>query len=165
MGSRIWGRNMSTTYLIPTSESVSSLLGIIFGDDLSASECDSPELNDRYVATFIDGDDKLVALCVSDKEFVAYSGAALAMIPANVAEEMISGNAVTDALVENFYEVMNICSKLMMTDSGAHLRLDKTMNPDQSADTVASLRESSQVIGFGVDIPRYGKGTLTFVVT
>ena len=155
---------MSTTYELPTLQTVSSLLGMIFGDDLSASKCDSPALDGKYVATFLSDDDHLVALCVCDKEFVAYSGAALSMIPADVAKEMIAGNAVTDAMVDNFYEVMNICSKLLMSESGAHLRLDKTLSPDQSVAAIAAMKES-HTAAFGVDIPRYGKGTLTFVIT
>jgi len=137
---------------------------MIFGDDLSASGCESPAPDGKYVATFLSDDDQLVALCVCDKEFVAYSGAALSMIPADVAKEMIAGNAVTDAMVDNFYEVMNICSKLLMSESGAHLRLGKTLSPDQSADPIAAMKES-QTAAFVVDIPRYGKGTLTFVIT
>lgn len=156
---------MSTNYVIPTSQSVCSLLSMIFGDDLKVSDCDPSNLGNQHVATFIDDSDQLVALCVSDKEFVAYSGAALSMIPADVAKEMIAGNAVTEAMVGNFNEVMNICSKLLMSDSSAHLRLDKTLNPEESAEAVASLQESGHIFGFGVDVPRYGKGTLTFVVT
>ena len=64
-------------------------------------------------------------------------------LPADVANEMIAGNAVTEAIVGNFYEVMNISSKLMMSDSSAHLRLDKTLNPKQSAEAIAALQESA----------------------
>ncbi len=57
-----------------------------------------------------------VAICVCGLEFEAYSGAALFMIPADAANEMIAGQSVTDAILDNFYEVMNICSKLLMSD-------------------------------------------------
>jgi len=110
-------------------------------------------------------DDQLVALCACDKEFVAYSGAALSMIAADVANDMISGNAVTEAMVDNFFEVMNICSKLLMSDSSAHLRLDRTLNSHHSAEAIAALQESANIAGFGIGMPNYGKGTLTFVVT
>ncbi len=156
---------MSTTYEIPTPQSVSDLLCILFGDGLSASQCDSPELNGQHVVSFVSDEDKLVALGICDTEFVAYSGAALSMIPVDVANEMISGNSITDAIAGNFYEVMNICSKLLMSESGAHLRLDQTLSAEQSADAIASLQDASQVTGFGVEIPQYGKGTLSFVVT
>ena len=60
---------------------------------------------------------------------------------------------------------MNICSKLLMSDTSAHLRLDKTLNPQESAESVSTLKDAAQVIGFDVDIPQYGKGMLTFLVT
>lgn len=156
---------MSTNYVIPNPQSISGLLAMIFGDGVETKDREAPELDKQHVATFIDDDDQLVALCVCDKEFVAYSGAALSMIPADVANEMISGNAVTEAMVGNFYEVMNICSKLLMSDGSAHLRLDKTLGPEESTETVSALKESAQIIAFNVEIPKYGSGSLTFLVT
>lgn len=156
---------MSTNYVIPTPQSVSSLLAMIFGGQPGVSDSQAPELSGQHVATFIDDDDKLVALCACDKQFVAYSGAALSMIPADVANEMIAGNSVTEAMIGNFYEVMNICSKLLMSDTSAHLRLDKTLEPDQSQEAIATLKDAGQVKSFGIDIPQYGKGMLTFVIT
>ncbi len=138
---------------------------MIFGAELDVSDSEAQDLSNHYVATFVSDEDQLVAFCACDKEFVAYSGAALSMIPADVANEMISGNAVTEVMIENFYEVMNICSKLLMSDSSAHLRLDKTLSPEDSAGPVAALQESAHITGFGVDIPRYGKGRLIFAVT
>lgn len=80
-----------------------------------------------------------------------------------------AGNDVTqaeDGAVEaNFYEVMNICSKLMMSDSSAHLRLKDIVQPSASADEISALAESGTALGFNVDIPRYGKGTLNFLVS
>lgn len=141
------------------------MLSMIFGEELDVNACEPPELSSQYVATFINDDNQLVALCACDKAFVAYAGAALSMIPADVANEMIAHDKVTEAMVGNFYEVMNISSKLMMSDSSAHLRLDKTLHPAQAAEQIAALEGSAQIKGFGVDIPQYGKGTLTFVVT
>ena len=156
---------MSTTYVMPTPKAVSDLLAMIFGGDLDVSDCDAPDFDGQHVATFIDDDDRLVALCLCDKQFVAYSGAALSMIPADVANEMISGNSVSDAMVDNFYEVMNICSKLLMSDGSAHLRLDKALSPEAGADPVSSLKDSAQTTAFSVAIPKYGTGALTFLVT
>lgn len=156
---------MSTDFVVPTKEAIKTLLAMIFGDGLGVSDAETPELGDGHTATFIDDDDKLVAACVCDKSFVAYSGAALSMIPADVANEVINGGAVSEAMTGNFYEVMNICSKLLMSDSSAHLRLDKTLEPGASGDEIATLAGGAQTKSFGVEIPRYGTGTLTFVVT
>jgi len=152
-------------YVTPTPQSVCSLLAMIFGEELDVSDCEPPELSSQYIATFVNDDNQLVAFCACDKAFVAYSGAALSMIPADVANEMIAGNSVTDAMVGNFYEVMNISSKLMMSDSSAHLRLAQTLHPEQAAEPIAALQESAQITGFSVKIPRYGEGTLIFAVT
>ncbi len=154
---------MSNSYEIPTIASLAELLRMIFGDELMANACESPNLEGQYAAVFVGDDDNLAALCVCDNKFVAYSGAALSMIPADVAADMISGNAVTDAMVANFYEVMNICSKLMMSDTSAHLRLKKVLSPGEAADTISSLSEG-QSHSFAVDIPNYGNGALTFLL-
>ena len=155
---------MSETYVTPTSDSIAELLGVIFGEDIDVTAGDTPDLGGKHTATFIDDDENLVAACVCDLDFVAYSGASLSMIPADVANEMIAGKSVTDAMLDNFYEVMNICSKLLMSDTSAHLRLDKTLPPDEAAAPIAAL-QAAKLTSFGMAIPKYGKGTLTFVVT
>ena len=126
---------------------------------------DADDLGGQHVATFVNPEDQLVALCACDKPFVAYSGAALSMIPADVANEMINGGEVSEAMVGNFYEVMNICSKLMMRDGSAHLRLHQTLEPGQAADAIATLNGKAEAKTFGIDIPRYGSGKLTFLIT
>ena len=123
----------------------------------------STNLSDSYVATYVDREDKLVAICACDRPFVTYSGAALSMIPATVANEMIEGAELTDAFVANFHEVMNICAKLMMSDDSAHLKLQKTLSPAESADAISSLTEG-QSCTFTLDIPQYGKGALSFFI-
>lgn len=157
---------MSTTFEVPDEKSVSGLLSFIFGDDLKVDAAADTDFSGQHVATFIDDQDKLVALCLCDKEFVAYSGAALSMIPAEVAKEMIDGNDISEAIYGNFYEVMNICSKLFMKDTGgAHLRLDKTLSPEAGQEALAALAQSGKKLGFAIGIPRYGDGKLNFVVT
>ncbi len=155
---------MSKSYVMPDTAAISRLLEMIFGDGVKVAESAEKDLAGRHVATFLNADDELVALCACDRAFVAYSGAALSMIPANVANEIISGDEMTETLLGNFYEVMNICSKLMMSDTSAHLRLHKALLPDQSADAITTLEASGSICGFDVDVPRYGKGKLSFVI-
>ena len=158
-------RSISLPISTPRPASISNLLSVVFGAELDVKNCDAKELNGQQIATFVNDEDQLVALCACDKQFVAYSGAALSMIPAAIANEMISGNTVTDAMVDNFYEVMNICSKSLMSDTSTHLRLDRALQPTESADAIATLGESANVTAFDVGIPQYGNGTLTFVIT
>lgn len=156
---------MSKRFVKPYTERVRALLAMIFGDELEANECDVPDFSNKYVATFVDDEDKLVALCICDQQFTTYSGAALAMIPSNIADEMIAENDLSKTLSDNFYEVMNICSKLLMSDESEHLRLDKTLVGAPGDEAIAALGEDAIKCGFEVDIPRYGKGIMSFLMT
>lgn len=150
-------------YIVPTSESVKTMLELLFGDGLSVSEAAS-EPDDAHVATYISDDDELVAVCACDDEFVGYSGAALTMVPVGVAEEMVASKDFSEMVLGNFYEVMNICSRLLMSEHSPHLRLDKTLAPAESQPAISGLPGESRKVTFEVAIPRYGKGNVAFVV-
>lgn len=154
---------MSTSYLMPTCQSITAILEMVFGSGLSVQEGAAPGAAECFAATYVNREDNLVALCLCDLPFVAYSGASLSMIPAGVAKEMIASRDLSKAFVDNFHEVMNICSKLMMSDHSAHLRLMKTLSPVESGGAITSLAEN-QSCSFVVDIPQYGQGALTFLI-
>ena len=153
-------------YVEPTPNSVVDLLEIIFGEGVVATPIDEPFGDGDYTATYIDPEDKLVAMGASDPHFVAYSSAALSMVPAAVANEAVANGEITDVMAQNFYEVMNICSKLMLTDGGPHLRLADVVDPGKAdAGSMGALESAAKRIGFSVDIPGYGVGKLQFLVT
>jgi hypothetical protein len=62
----------------------------------------------------------------------------------------------------SYAQVMNITSKLMMSDNSAHLRLDKTMSPSDGSGTLSDLGDPERVTSFELDIPRYGRGEMCF---
>jgi len=156
---------MSKDFVKPDVASVTSLLQMFLGEELVVTGNDSPEFTGRYVATYVDDNDALVALCACDIPFVAYTGAALSMVPVGAAEDAIASKDITPVMVDNFHEVMNICSKLMMSDTSAHLRLDKALTPEQSADSISTLQEKAgELCGFDVKVPGYGDGSLTFML-
>ena len=70
---------MSVQYLMPDASAVKSVFGMVFGDEVAVDSCDTPDLEGQYQATYIDREDKLVALCYGDLELVAFSGAALSI--------------------------------------------------------------------------------------
>ena len=157
---------MSTTFVIPEEAAVKDLLGIVLGDDLGVAGGDAGDMAAQYIATYIDDEDKLVAVGGGDVNLVAYAGAALSMIPAETANDMIKRDDITPAISANFYEVMNICSRLLMSekDGGAHLRLDKTLTPSEAASVLGELSDARK-IGFDLQVPEYGPGKLSFLVT
>lgn len=151
---------MSGNYITPTAKSISALLGMILGDGLNTSSLESSDVSGQRLATYINDEDKLVAACVCDQAFVVYSGAALSMIPAAGVEDMLSANEMTETIAGNFHEIMNICSRLLMSDNSAHLRLDQTLECTRGAEILTSIESCSTRLGFQVEIPGYGKGNL-----
>ena len=156
---------MATTFQIPDEKAVRELLEIIFGDGLTVTACAAPDASCAHVATYVDDESSLVALGHCDSPFVAYAGAALSMIPPDEARRMLDENDITEAILANHYEVMNICSRLLMDESGgAHLRLERTVNPGDGAEPADPV-PGAQHVGFKLEVPRYGTGTLAFSVS
>ena len=156
---------MSNRYIAPTANAMVDMLAMVFGEGVEVSNDDDTELAGKHAATFLDDEDKLVALCVCDLPFVTYSGAALSMVPAAAANDMLNEKFISDVVAQNFHEVMNICSSLMMSDSSAHLRLEKVLNPESSASAIEKLGTTDTLIAFSLKIPNYGDGKIAFAIS
>lgn len=152
-------------YVVPTARAATDILGMMYGDDLEVSEDSGDNVQNRHVATYVSDDDGLVALCACDDEFVIFSGAALSMVPADVAREMVAEKDFSDIVLANFHEVMNICSRLLMSDDSPHLRLDKTLPPTDADAAVSKLGANTSLTSFNVSIPAYGSGNLVFMIS
>ncbi|MGB5581250.1 MAG: hypothetical protein WBM54_06260 [Woeseia sp.] len=149
---------------MPDKKSIRELLEMIFGKGVIVAKLPAVDTSDKIVATFVNDDDQLVALCACDRNFASYSGGALSLIPPDAINEVIDKGEMTEIMSENFHEVMNICSKLLMSDSSAHLRLDKTLSAAESADSISSLA-AARASAYSIEIPRYGKGAVHFLVS
>ena len=66
---------------------------------------------------------------------------------------------------ENVYEVMNICSRLLMSDDTPHLKLENMYNDvaELSEEAVDMIKTAEGSSHFDIDIPNYGKGRLSLV--
>ena len=154
-----------TEYVVPTADATSQILEMLFGNPVEVQVADAiTPGGTNYVTTYIDDEDKLVAACVSNLSFVVYAGAALAMISGAVANRVVAEGAPTKAMLGNFYEVMNVCSKLLTSDSSPQLRLDKTHNPNDGLDAIVSLQPAA-TMSFSIRVPSYGSAALSFLVT
>ena len=76
-----------------------------------------------YFGVYVSDDGTPVALCGCDMAFAANSGAALSMLPPNVAKEAAKDKELTPVMLANLHEVMNICTRLMLRDDSPHLKL------------------------------------------
>ena len=154
-----------TRFVLPTPDSVKDILSVMYGDELEVTVLEAGSAADGRAATYVGDDDQIVAVCACDPEFVIFSGAALTMVPPDAAREMVDEKDFSEVVIANFHEVMNICSRLLMSNDSPHLRLDKTIPTAEAEATINGAGADMTAVGFSVNIPSYGSGQLLFQVS
>ncbi|ASJ71420.1 hypothetical protein [Granulosicoccus antarcticus] len=149
-------------YQAPEARALSDMLSMIIGGEAKAKvapalEGDSPD----FVAIYINRDDEVVATCCSKLHTAASLGSALSMIPAGGVKSMEEENQISKMALDNFYEVMNIFSSLLMNDKTEHLRLSEVV---RDAGKRLKVDNSEEVI-FTLELGNYGAGELVFNFT
>jgi len=154
----------TAAYPLPDIAQVKDLLGMLF-DGLSVKlgpKLDvSPKAN-SYFGVYVADDGTPAALCGCDIAFAANSGAALSMLPPNVAKEAAKDKALTPVMLANLHEVMNICTRLMLREDSPHLKLRElcplTALPPPAAAIVGTAKGR---VDFEIVIGKYGAGVLS----
>jgi hypothetical protein len=157
---------MDTKFNIPADRETTGVLSMLYGDGLVVKKAEeNPSIeNDALVGLFVDSEGKTVAACTCDVPFAAYGGAALSMMPKGGAEDAAESGEISTIMQENVYEVMNICSRLLMNDSTPHLKLtDMYEGLDKVPDEAVEVIKNANGVKFEVEIPNYGKGHLSIV--
>lgn len=159
---------MATAYPLPDAAKVKSLLGLLF-DGLevkSGKKFDIVPPSGSWIGLYVSDDGTPVAACAVDVLLAANSSAALSMLPPAAAKDAAKSKDLTDVMVANLREIMNICTRLLMNDSSAHLRLE-SLHPAKSmpAGVTAVLGGVKGRIDFELNLPKYGAGTLAVVST
>ncbi|HEX7097266.1 MAG TPA: hypothetical protein VF183_15375 [Acidimicrobiales bacterium] len=152
---------------IPIQEAVRDFFTDLLGRGAAASKRPPLDYDEDplVVGRYLDDDGELAALVVSDLAFAAISGAALAMIPKVVVDEAIKRGQLSDTLVENFREVVNVFSSLLNTPTTPHLVLKGLgRHPEETADLREVLTSPSRQRTFDVTIEGYGSGCLGVLV-
>ena len=149
-------------YQTPDARKLTDMLSMILGVDAVAKLAKAVEgPAEEYVATYINKEDEVVATCSCSLATAAALGCALSMIPPGGAKSMVQENEVSKMAADNFYEVMNIFSSLLMNDRTAHLKLAEVLH---DAGKKLQSDEAEEVI-FTVQLGAYGAGELVFIYT
>jgi hypothetical protein len=100
-----------------------------------------------------------------DLAFVATTGAALSVLPTHIAAEVIKTSKVSESVLENWIEVVNVCAALVNDHSALHVRLTQhTLAPAKPAQAIVTAARAAQArIDFDVTVGKYGTGKLAFV--
>lgn len=153
---------------VPDAAIVRDLLGMLF-DGLvvkaAAAKLDASPASSGYCGVYLSDAGAPVAVCVCDLAFAANSGAALSMLPPNVAKDAIKTRELTDVMQANLGEVMNICTRLLIRDHTPHVRLERLAAIAGLAAPVAAIIASPRArVDFDIGLGKYGAGQLAVMV-
>ena len=151
-------------YPLPDVAITRELLGMLF-DGLTvkpaAAKLDASPKSSSYCGVYVCDQGAPVAICACDLAFAANSGAALSMLPPNVAKDAIKTKELTEVMLANLREVMNICTRLLIRDHSPHVRLDGLMPaavlPAPAAPILSAPRAR---VDFEIGLGKYGGGQI-----
>jgi hypothetical protein len=160
---------MPAHYPAPIQEDVRDLLKDLLGRGVAVDKTSKMELEDdacALLAVYSTDDAQMAALVIVDGPLCARAGAALSMVPATVAEESVSKNELTDTLVDNIREVVNIFARFLNSAKSPHVRLTETMVlPTELPDNVRALHDAPEFRrDFAVQVEGYGAGRFSILV-
>jgi hypothetical protein len=157
---------MPTQYPIPDSAKVKQLLGLLF-DGLEVKpgkKFDVVPSSGSWVGLYVTDDGKPVAACAVDVALATNSSAALSMLPPAAAKDAAKTKELTEVMIGNLREIMNICTRLVMNDGSAHLQLESIHPSKAMPPQVAAVLSAAQGrADFELTLPKYGPGTLAVV--
>lgn len=157
---------MTTAYPLPDGTKIMQILGLLFdGMEVKAGGVfDGTPAGGAWFGVFVADGGQPVALCGADVNLAASFGAAFSMLPPSAAKEAAKLRELTTVMIENVREIMNICTRLVMDASSAHLKLDQVYPVKSLPETAAALLGSPKGRReFQVQLPKYGGGVLTLL--
>jgi hypothetical protein len=158
---------MATAYPLPDARKITELLGLLFdGLDVKAGGTfDQSPAGGAWFGVFVADSGEPVALCGADANLAATWGSAFSLLPVGAAKDAAKSRELTQVMIDNMREIMNICTRLVMDASSPHLKLDQIYQTRSlSAPATALLDASKNRREFLVQVPKYGGGVLTFLV-
>lgn len=162
---------MSGMTELPAPKDVRDLLMGIVGRDIDFS-VDGEALTADVPGGVIVGEyvsDTLgsMALIALDLPLSAYLGSALALIPPGGAEASIEDGILSDSLLDNAYEVLNIAASLFNTDGAPHLRIGPLYDTARALlphEVESWLRGAVPRLDAVVNVRGYGQGRLAILL-
>jgi len=154
---------MALSYPMPTQGDLVRHIGDLLAKSIKIDSADKPKISKHNVGVYRTEDGDVAALIICDAAFGCFVGAALAMVPAGVAQEAARAGKIPDNLRENFDEVLNIIAGLFNREGSPRVRYDKLLGAgDDLPEDVAALDgtpEESQ--DWSADIDGYGAGLVS----
>lgn len=156
--------------VVPAPNAVAGLLEGLIGKKVTVRSGRPVVLSPNApvaIATYVRDDGSVGAVCIFDMPLACAAGAALASIPPNVAEESVRDKKMSEAIYDNFKEVLNIASQIFCAPGGARVHSRNIyMAPPERVPSAAALVITKPIgrADLEISIPGYMAGTVTMLV-
>lgn len=119
------------------------------------------------VGAYVDDLRRLAAVVATDVPLGAVLGAAIGLLPPGAAADAGEAGRLSDTMLENLGEVLNITAALFNVEDAPHLRLERVHDPCR--DTVpgevrTALQSTNRRVDAELEVAGYGGGRLAMVV-
>ncbi|MCH8333286.1 response regulator [Candidatus Sumerlaeota bacterium] len=155
---------------LPDAQAVGEFLSGMLGLSIDIEEGKPLDLGAKspaIVAVYASDEGTLATLCVCDIALAGFVGAALSLIPAQVAKESIKARKLSEDLMENVQEVLNVGSSLFNTDDAPHVKMKTIHHPPGEPlpeDVAASISNPSRRLDLDITVPDYGPGKMALIL-
>jgi hypothetical protein len=118
------------------------------------------------VGVFKRDDGVVAALVVLDVPLAANASASLVLIPPGTAAESARSGKLSESLLENVKEVLNVCSRLFATPGAPHVRMKSThtIPPAAPAEIAGLLSKPNGRLDLELSIPGYAGGRMAVII-
>ncbi len=157
---------------LPVAKAVRDLLIATIGREVTFT-VDGEQLTSDVpggviVAEYVTDLGRAAALIAVDMSLAAHLGAALALVPPAVSVEAARDGYLSDDLLDNLYEVLNIAASLFNVGDAPHVRLIEALYDTASAPLPGSidrwLRGFVPRMDAACEVHGYGSGRLSLLL-
>ncbi|SDC86022.1 hypothetical protein SAMN05216410_2410 [Sanguibacter gelidistatuariae] len=155
---------------LPSAKQTRELLEGLFGREMAVLTggpmVDPAGPGGAVVAEYISDQMQLAALVVMDVPMAARAGAAIALMPSSASEAAVDDGELTDVLLENAGEILNVVASLFNAEGAPHVRLNAVHAPNEAlpGDVAPWVMSYVARLDLECDIAGYGPGALSVLV-
>lgn len=154
---------MGAVFSFPNVNEISTTLSLLLNKGVSVAEGAPVDTSQMIAGAYIDQQGQLGALGLVDLPLASYTGAALTMIPCDMATSHINAGKLSDEIRENLQEVFNVMVAFFNKGDVPHIRFSEMhITPPALPDDIATLLSGDlQRIDVDVDVSGYGAGKMS----
>lgn len=151
---------MQASINLPQPRETRNFLSDLLGVDVKVEDCSDKLDPPSVLADYTDANNETRHFIACDNAGAAILGAALTVMPVGVTQEAIQSGELSETLLGNLEEVLNVAVNLFPQSSSHRIVIDKLYTGEEATAEYEKCSEIPQMhIAF--TLPRYGSGKIT----